>query len=71
MKAHLLKVNPKRDASVAQLRKEFYYLRIATETVYKSRPLRSALPYHIFAEFVRRAAARSQFDLVMEEEERL
>jgi hypothetical protein len=71
MKAHLLRINPKRDASITQLRADFYYLRLATQAVYESRPPKSSLPYRLFAEFLRRTTSRSQFDLVMEEEERL
>ncbi len=71
MKAHLLRINPKRDASITQLRADFYYLRLATQAVYKSRSPKSSLPYRVFAEFLRRTASRSQFDQVMEEETRL
>jgi hypothetical protein len=71
MRTHLQKVNSKRNPFIAPLRNDFYYLRVATEAAYKARPPKAALSYRVFAEFLRRAASRSPFDVVMEEEERL
>ena len=71
VRGHLLKMNPRRDSTIPQLRAEFYYLRVAIESVYASRPPKGALPYKVFAEYQRRASVRSRFDQVMEEEERL
>ena len=57
--------------AILELRQNWYYLRRAIEAVLKSKPHPRALPYLIFAEYLRKTMVRTAADLLFEEEERI
>jgi hypothetical protein len=66
-----LRKRPKSDYTAAELRKTWYYLSAAIQSVIQSRNHPKAIPYRIVAEYQRRTTVRSQLDLVLEEEGQL
>ena len=70
-KKYLLTSKRQSQLSIKQLRDEWYFFQVAIETAYENKTERTALPYKVFAEYQRRTSARSRFDQVMQEEERL
>jgi hypothetical protein len=71
VEAHLKKSKRQSKYATQTLKEEWYYLRVAIETVYSRKPPKDAIPYRVFAEYRQRSSARSQLDQVLEEEERL
>jgi hypothetical protein len=60
-----------RNSATERLRRDWYYFREAIETVLSNRPLRSALPFAVFAEYQRRMSSQTTYDLEMAETDQL
>jgi hypothetical protein len=71
VKAHLIKSKRQSNHATQTLREEWYYLRVAVEASYSRRPPKDAIPYRVFAEYLRRSFCHSQLDQVMAKEEHL
>jgi len=57
--------------AIAELRKNWYYLRRAVQQVLKTKQLSRELPYAILREYLKRKSQPSAADLLFEEEERI
>jgi hypothetical protein len=57
--------------AIAELRKNWYYLRRAVQEVLKTKQFSRGLPYSILREYLKRKSQPSAADLLFEEEERI